>query len=207
MRCIAPSPRSSSFALRSVVAAAALVLVCAGVAGAAERRFYLSAKWGSTDVDGRLDDTFDQILEGDEDSSGFEVGYRFIKYLGVQLGYHDFGNLPGFGPPCGPGTEVCPLELVVPTVADTTAWSVSAVPRLPLIGTLALFGKIGLVRWESDLRAAFGDGTELGSFSEEDLIYGAGLRAGLIGPLSVFGEYEKIGDELETISLGATLTF
>ncbi|HVS13306.1 MAG TPA: outer membrane beta-barrel protein [Thermoanaerobaculia bacterium] len=204
--CVVAHHRPSPLSVRCLVLAV-LVVLCASVADAADRRFYLSAKWGTTDVDGRLDDTFDQILDGDEDSSGFEVGYRFMKYLGVQAGYHDFGSVPGFGPPCGPGDEVCPLALVIPTVADTTAYSLSVVPRLPLLGTLSLFGKVGLARWESDLRAAFGDGTGLGSFSEEDVIYGAGLRAGLLGPLSVYAEYEKIGDVIETISLGATLTF
>jgi hypothetical protein len=184
----------------------ALVAATASSAGAAERRFYISAKWGSTDFKGSIDDRLQQIFDGDEDSQAFEIGYRFLKYLGVQAGYHDFGNAPGFGSPCGPGAEVCPA-LVVPTIADTTAYSVSVVPRLPLIGTLSLFGKLGLARWESDVRGVFSDGASFGSFSEEELIYGVGLRAGLIGPISIFGEYEKLGDVIETISFGATLTF
>jgi hypothetical protein len=196
---------------RSLTGATALLGLLLGslatTAEAADRRFYVSAKWGSSDVEGSLDDTLQQIVDGDEDSIGFELGFRFLKYLGVQAGYHDFGSAPGFGPPCGPGDAICP-SVLLPTEADTTAYSITVVPRLPLIGTLALFGKVGLARWESEVRSAFsGDGEPFGEFSEEDLIYGVGLRAGLIGPLSVYGEYEKIGDIIETISVGATLTF
>jgi opacity protein-like surface antigen len=179
----------------------------AGSAQAADRHFYVSAKWGTTDVDGNLSDNFQQIVDGDEDSRAFELGYRFFKFLGIQAGYHDFGNVSGLGQPCSPGADFCP-EILLPTEADTTAYSIAVVPRLPLIGTLSLFGKIGIARWESEVRAAFADdGGVFGDFDDEDLIYGAGLRAALIGPLSIYGEYEKIGDLIETIAFGATLTF
>ncbi|HVS65517.1 MAG TPA: outer membrane beta-barrel protein [Thermoanaerobaculia bacterium] len=197
--------------LRSFACPLALLVLALGSLAApaegADRRFYVSAKLGTTDVDGSLSDNFQQVVDGDEDSRGFELGYRFFKFLGIQAGYHDFGQVPGFGQPCGPGDDLCP-ERLLPTEADTTAYSIVVVPRLPLIGSLSLFGKVGFARWESEVRAAFeGDGEPFGDFADEDLIYGAGLRAGLIGPLSIYGEYEKIGDLIETIAFGATLTF
>lgn len=192
---------------RVVLSALLLLTGLAAAAHGDDRRFYVSAKWGTSDVDGSLDDALDQVVSGDDDSMGFEVGFRFLKFLGVQAGYHDFGSVPGFGPPCGPGDDVCP-SIQLPTEADTTAYSLTVVPRVPLLPILSLFGKIGYARWESEVRAAFdGEGESFGDFDDGDLIYGIGLRAGLIGPLSVYGEYERIGDLVETISFGATLTF
>ena len=43
--------------------------------------------------------------------------------------------------------------------------------------------------------------------SEEDLIYGAGLRLEIPGPIDAFAEYERIGDVFDTVAIGATWGF
>ncbi|MEM9405950.1 MAG: porin family protein, partial [Acidobacteriota bacterium] len=66
---------------------------------------------------------------------------------------------------------------------------------------LSVFGKVGLVIWESEIDALDED------FTEEDIIYGLGARFRLLGNLSVFAEWEQIASDIETVSLGAHLQF
>lgn len=47
----------------------------------------------------------------------------------------------------------------------------------------------------------------LDDYSDEDVVYGVGLRYLLPGLLGVFAEFERFGDSFETVSLGATLGF
>ncbi|MEM1250393.1 MAG: outer membrane beta-barrel protein [Acidobacteriota bacterium] len=176
--------------------ATVLVLFGFGQAMAEDRGLYVAAKLGSTDVEAELGDTFDQVIDGDEDSTTFEIGFKVNRFWAVQAGYHDFGDFDTsvFGcEACGEGG----LALR----ADTKAYSLSFVPQLDLIWRLSVFGKVGLVIWESEIDALDED------FTEEDIIYGLGARFRLLGNLSVFAEWEQIASDIETVSLGAHLQF
>ncbi|MEM9409222.1 MAG: hypothetical protein AAGA81_24545, partial [Acidobacteriota bacterium] len=72
--------------------ATVLVLFGFGQAMAEDRGLYVAAKLGSTDVEAELGDTFDQVIDGDEDSTTFEIGFKVNRFWAVQAGYHDFGN-------------------------------------------------------------------------------------------------------------------
>lgn len=168
-----------------------------------DRGLYVTAKLGSTDVEASLGDTFDQVIDGDEDSKTFEVGFKFSRFWAVQLGYHDFGNFNGTAFGC----EACG-EGGLGLQADTKAYSIAFVPQIDLIWRVSVFGKAGLVLWETEVDAVTGDTRRfIDDFSEEDIIYGLGARFRLLGNLSVFAEWERIASEIETISLGATLQF
>jgi hypothetical protein len=171
---------------------------------AADRGFYVGAKIGTTDVEQSFGDTVEQLIDGEEDSVAFEVGFRFSKYLGVQAGYHDLGDFPGIA--CDGGC-VAPDE-VAEVESSTKAYSLSAVPELSLPLGFSIFGKAGVVFWESEVKAIGDVGTAfLDDFSDEDVILGGGARFALPGPFSVFAEWEQIAGDFETISLGATLSF
>jgi hypothetical protein len=174
-------------------------------APAAEQGLYASIKLGSTDVEASIGDNLDQVLDGDEDSKAYEVGFRFTRFFAIQAGYHDLGNIPGFGSPC-PDGEICPA-VVVPIEADTKAYSLAAVPQLPLGRRLSVFGKIGLVAWEADVEAVEGFEDVVEDFDDEEIIYGVGVRLALLGPLEIFGEWESIGSDIETVSFGLTFQF
>jgi hypothetical protein len=206
-RCAAPlRVRCAAVALPAILAGA-LALLAPPRAQAHDPGLYISFKLGTTDVDANFGEVFDQVVEGDDDSETIEVGYRWSRHFAIQGGYHDFGKVPGFGLPCDDeDAEVC-LPLEVPIAAETKAYSLSIVPQLPLGKRLSVFGKLGVVALETEVRdqADFLDFAR--DVSEEDVIWGAGLRLGIFGPIQIFYEYEGIGDEFETQSFGATWQF
>jgi len=193
--------------ISSVAAVAAVTLLAPPSAQAHDNGFYLSYKYGTTDVDADFGDAFDQVVDGDDDSQTIEGGYRWSRFFAIQVGYHDFGDIPGFGTPCDEDDEVC-IPIEVPIEADSTAWSLSLVPQLPLGKRFSVFGKVGAVALETEINDTI-DAFEFlkDEFSEEDIIWGVGLRFQLIGPLQVFYEYEGIGDTYETQAFGATWQF
>ena len=177
-----------------------LLLFLALPAAASDWGLYASYKAGTTDVDSSFGDNFDTVvLDGDDNTNAIEVGFRF-KWFGIQAGYHDLGEVEGF--------QVCEecADNVLPTTAETEAFSLSFVPELPLGRRLSVFGKVGIVAWETDL-----DEIDLGQSiedpSDEELIYGAGLRLDFLGPTEIFAEFERIGSDIETVSFGVTLLF
>ncbi len=185
----------------------AAVLLIALPAAADANPFYLVGKLGNTDTDAELGDSFRQIVAGDDTSSGIGLGVRFGRHFAIQAEYLDLGVVPGAGSLCGPSDQPC-LALVVPVVADSTAISVTLLPHLEVSRRLSLYGKLGFVSWDSDVSQLDEAGKRfIDEFKDEELVYGAGLRFELPGPIDLFGEYERIGDLFDSVSLGATLGF
>lgn len=194
-----------SFALPVVLVLAVAAVLASPLAAQEDQGFFFSAKLGSADVEQDFGDTVEQIIDGEEDSFAFEAGFRFSKWFGVQAGYHDFGDIPGIA--CIEG-ECDDIGAGVDLEASIKAYSASAVAAFSLPLGFSIFGKAGLVFWESEIDAIGDDGTEfLEDFSDEDVILGVGARFSLPGPFSVFAEWEEIAGDIETISLGATLAF
>jgi hypothetical protein len=198
--------KSRRNAVLTCASAAAIALLCAPRAQAHDTGFYASIKLGTTDVDASFGDAFDKIIDGDDDSKTFELGFRWSRYWAIQGGYHDFGEAPGFGTPCRDDAEIC-TPVIVPLEADTEAYSIAIVPQLPLGKRLSIFVKVGAIALESEVRDADGTRDFFEDFSEEDVLWGAGLRLGLLGPIQVFYEYEGVGENFETQSFGATWQF
>jgi len=186
-----------------VSAIATLCFLAFSSLAAADGFFYLTGKLSSTSVDADLEESFELILDGDDEGAAFGLGFRLGDYLAVELAYHDFGTVNGFASAC----PEC-LALTAPLGADTTAVSFSALPHLPITENLFAFGKLGVISWEtsiSDIAPGLENAFE--DYSDEDLVYGLGLRYLLPGPLGVFAEFERFADSFETVSLGATLGF
>jgi hypothetical protein len=193
--------------LSSAALLTAIALLAPPRAQAHDNGLYVSFKYGTTDVDASIGDAFDQVVDGDDDSQAIEAGYRWSRFFAVQVGYHDFGEIPGLGTPCDEDDEVC-IPVEVPIESESTAWSLSLVPQLPLGNRFSVFGKVGAVALETEIDDV-GDALDFfeDEFSEEDVIWGVGLRLQIIGPIQVFYEYEGIGDDYETQSFGATWQF
>ncbi len=187
---------------------ALLTLVLAALASAAAANpFYFTGKLGNTSLDADLGRNFRQVLDGDDNSWSLGLGFRLGKYMAFQAEYHDFGKVPGFGSPCPDAPEPC-IEIAIPVEADSSAVSVSFLPHLPLSKRLFVYGKLGFVSWESDVSEALGAGSRfVDDFTDEDLLYGAGVRFTLPGPFAAFAEYERISDLFDTVSLGASFGF
>ena len=195
--------------LHRLTALAALGLLALSVPAAAQRDrgLFVSAKRGSTDVDQSLGSTFSEALRGDEDTTAYEVGWRFSRFWGVQAGYHDLGTVRG------PSGVLCPLIIGVPCPVaiegDIEAYSVAAFVEIPLGFGFSAFAKGGIASIDTQPQLIFDTGAteRLGDISAEEAIYGLGARLKLWGGLRLFGEWESIGGDLETTSFGLTLQF
>ncbi len=170
--------------------------------------FYLVGKLGNTDTDAELGDSLRQIFAGDDTSSAVGLGIRFGRRIAIQAEYLDLGAVPGGAFACGPPPGACPLALAAPAEADSKAISVTLLHHLGLSRRLSLYGKLGFVSWDTDVSVLDEAGKRfIDDFNDEELVYGAGLRFELPGPIDLFGEYERIGDLFDSVSLGATLGF
>ena len=188
-----------------------LVLLCLTAmasAAVAENPFYLTGKLANTTTDDSFGDALTQIIDGDDEGYSVGLGFKLGKYLAFQAEYHDLGNAPGIGSPCPDDPAIGCVAVVVPVEADSTAISVSVLPRWQASERFSIYGKFGVVTWESDVSTAL-DNLEqaIDSFDDEDLLFGAGLHYQLPGPFGVFAEYENIADAFETVALGATFGF
>lgn len=166
---------------------------------------YFVGKLGSTDTNVDVGTGFTSVLDGDDNSSSFGLGLRFRRWA-FQAEYHDLGQVPGFGSSCAP-EDLC-ASIALPVEADSSAVSVTVLPHLQLTRRFQGYLKLGFISWDTDISAVEAAGSEfLEEFSDEDLVYGAGLRLEIPGPVGAFAEYERIADAFDTVAIGATWGF
>ena len=179
----------------------ALVLAPAAEAGP----FYIFGKLGSTDASVDVATGFDSVLDGDDNSAGYGVGFKTGRHMAFQIEYHDLGNIPGLGTACAAGNPICEA---LPLEADSAGISVSIVPHVLLTQRIRIYAKLGYISWDSDISAVSDLGSQfINEFSDEDLVYGAGLRFQIPGPFGAFAEYERIADAFDTVAIGASWGF
>ncbi|MEJ0086318.1 MAG: porin family protein [Pseudomonadota bacterium] len=165
-------------------------------ADAADNGFYLGAGVTRTDFKLSVDG-----IDGDEtlDDSSFKViaGFRPLDWLAVEANYLDLGKAEFED---GTGVSI-----------DSKALSASAL-FIAEFGIVDLFGKVGVVKWDSDYRQ-----TDVGTVSDDGVepMFGAGL--GLhFGSIGARLEYElfktealdnEVNNDIKTLSLSVTYTF
>jgi len=114
------------------------------------------------------------------------VGYRFLKFLGAEAGYTDFGS---------------PTDSKV--TINAKGWDYYGIGALPL-GPIDLFAKVGAISWSTDV--AGGKGNASGT----NAAYGAGVLFH-ISHIGIRAQYEKFDvkdtDNLYMISVGAEWRF
>jgi len=195
--------------LTIVLAATLIAAVIPSTATAAGPLYVTGAVLNaSTSVD--LEADFQRLIDEDDDGTSFGVGFHIGEHLAIEGVYHDFGSVSDLGI-CGDPEVLCtaltaPGALVAPTVIDSTAISVSVLPHWPVTKHFSIYGRIGVASWEGDVTEAFSSNV-LDSISDEELIFGAGVRVNVLGPFGAFAEFSRVADTFETISLGATLGF
>ncbi len=185
-----------------------LILALAAIAPAAEagNPLYLTAKAGNTSVDIDPGSSFRQLIDGDDNSWSLGLGLRLGRHLAFQAEYLEFGQVPGRSR-CPERLEVC-IALLVPIEAESTAVAVSVLPQLPVTDRFSVYGKVGVVSRETDIFTVTDAGKSfIDDFEDEDLVYGAGVRVLLPGPFGLFAEYERLGDNIDTVAFGATLGY
>ena len=192
---------------RAVLIPLILVLALVAASPAAEAGgLYFVGKLGSTDTKVDVGTGFTNVLDGDDNSSSFGLGVKLGRWA-FQAEYQDLGSVPGFGSACAFEEPVC-IATALPVEADSSAISVSVMPHLQLTYRLQGYLKLGFISWDTDVSAVEEVGNRfLEEFSDEDLVYGAGLRLEIPGPVGAFAEYERIADAFDTVAIGATWGF
>jgi hypothetical protein len=184
------------------VAGLAVAVLLGATPAAAKNGIYIGGSVGRTSlsIDG-LDLDLDEFDFSDSGTS-YKVlaGYRFMGFLAVEASYVSFGTL---SESFGSGDDQVRFE------TDLSGYDACAVGLLP-ISMVDVFAKAGLVSWDADIRAAYGDIAELDTDSGTDLVYGVGAQV-RFGGLAVRGEIEYFdiadADSLYLVSVGASFTF
>jgi hypothetical protein len=128
------------------------------------------------------------------------AGYMFFPWLGVEVGYQDFGT-----PDESFHSRDVKLE-----VDSATGWTGEVLAQLP-VGPFDLFAKAGVVSYDAKLVAhSISTGAKLGRASDngEEFAVGSGVAVN-IQQLSIRGEYEyfDIADGVGVYSLSAIWHF
>jgi hypothetical protein len=164
-------------------AVAAVLALSAGSALAQENTdgLYLGAGLGdfSSSIDSFNDiDDVDADFDSDEDAKRFTAGWRFNRFVGVQLDYTDFGRSRA---------AVNQLDIT----SDTKGLAPTVVGTLPL-GPIELFGRAGVMFYDVEFDTP---GDEIVDSSGEDAVIGAGIGFTAFEHLSLTAEYERVDIE------------
>lgn len=189
--------------MRSALLVCAFFLSMTGIAQAADNGFYIGGGITRTSIDTGTDfveDAPDFSL--DDDDNGFKIiaGMRPLDWLAFEANYVDFGEIE-----VSEGTTL-PGGLFELKGIDAFALGFLSAPFVDV------FGKVGLIRWDSD--SAIVGGTNGVDFTDSDsgtdFAWGGGVQARL-GSFAARLEYERFEvdntDEVAMISLGLTYTF
>lgn len=183
--------------LLASLAASALMVSVSSVHAGSDSGFYLGGAIGSTHIDYTDSDPDLDNFDFEDDDAGYKAfaGFNFGLFpmvdIAAELAYIDFGSVED-------------TILNTPVELDTRALSGAGIAGLKL-GLIGLFGKVGVVNWDTDLKSFNSDESADGT----DPFYGVGAKIQL-GSLAVRAEYEafELDDvEIDYYSLGASITF
>lgn len=158
----------------------AMIGLLAGASAYAEQApgFYAGVGIGEASV--KVDD-----VDFDASDTAFKVfgGYSVNQYFAVELTYFD-GGAPSEDFSFGGQSASVETEI--------TGLTASAVGRLPLGETFALFGKLGFTSYDATVSASGGGFSASEDGSDEDLSYGIGAALGFGQSFEVRAEYEAV---------------
>jgi OmpA-OmpF porin, OOP family len=130
-------------------------------------------------------------------------GYQFNKHLGLEVGYHQLG-------------EVSVSALGLFAKVESKAWELLAVGTLPVADRFALYGKVGVYRGETEAATNVPGFAASMSETNTDLTFGIGLRFDITGNLGVRAEWQKYQDmgggnigeaDIDVMSIGLLYRF
>ena len=193
--------------LRSLLAATPVALALAILApapAAAEREFYVGFHLGLAGIDVNRSDAFNHVLDGDENSLSYDIGYKWNDYLAVELGYYDLSEVDGAIRPCAEGVACSDIAIQ----GKITAWSAAIVPHYDITGRIRVFAKLGVVSWTANVEDAAEDvEVTLVDVDDEDVVYGVGVDVQILGRFRAVGRIESIAGDIETVSAGIRMVF
>ncbi|MEO8018192.1 MAG: hypothetical protein ABI769_10290 [Pseudomonadota bacterium] len=182
--------------------------------------WYVGGQWGTAsagtserDMNGRLaalghDVTVD-FEHGSRPAWKLFGGYHFSRYLGLQLGYTNLGEVESRL--SGNIIDVDQLLMDVTRIHPHSADGPEAalVARLPFGSRLALTGRAGVMAWSSTYHAFNSQGEEFARFTDSGsgLVLGAGLAMRLTPQWDInagFSRYDVDGEVVPVVSVGVS---
>jgi opacity protein-like surface antigen len=184
--------------ITSVYLASSLLFSTPVMAGS-ESGFYLGGSLGSATIKAKAQTPSGDDFDFNEDDSAYKIfaGYNFgiipLIDLAVEGSYVDFGN------PNSTLTSGTKVEY------DLAGWNASGLAALTF-GPFSVFGKAGVIAWDSDVAIDDFKASDSGS----DPAYGLGAKV-QFGSLAVRAEYEYFDvnqlNDVYLASIGLSYTF
>jgi OmpA-OmpF porin, OOP family len=139
------------------------------------------------------EDGFERRIDDKDTSWNIGVGYRFHRYVAVELGYANLGEFnvgyTGTGAFAGETANFA---------YEVSAWKLAAAGIYPINEQFSLIGKLGVALSKAEVRATESDGviTETGSASKSrsSLLWGLGAQYDFNRSFGVRAEYENYGN-------------
>lgn len=170
-----------------LLAVAGGVVFCITTSVSAQPVGYIGAAFGQSDVN----------VAGYDTASSVKIfgGVNLTPYFALEGAYSNLGRFDDNWYQ-GRYLEVDGIEF-------------TAVGNIPLTSSVSLFGKAGFYSWNVDVTdpGYYYSGSDEGT----DLTYGAGVKLGLVEPLSLNVEYQRYssvsGGDIDTFYLGVAYHF
>ena len=156
--------------------------------------FYAGAGGGIT----RLNTQGDGIFNISEDDAGFNVygGVMPIGWLGVELGYYNFGQFE--------------RKTTAGTVQkDYTSFALSLTPVLPLYKWISMAARVGIARWKIDSSFESGGITTSDNEDKYNIQYGFGPRVTINEHFAIQAGWDRLyadGDDVDMYSIGVRVS-
>lgn len=187
----------------------ASLALAAGTATAAEDGFYVGAGvgYGSMSVDSQK---IDRVIDSELDPTGYFVdrsnvddgaspwsafvGYRFMKYVAVELGYIDLGNADYTGI-VSDGLDTAGR---VKAQWEASGWPVTVLGIWPINNEWEVFGRVGLFMGDVKLKAKAVDGNGdmlvrgNASNNSNEFIGGAGVNFNFLEKWTARAEWQAM---------------
>lgn len=132
-----------------------------------------------------------------------QLGYRPVKYLGMEAAYHDYGRYGGTATShCPPGLPCSPY--VASLTGRLAGWSFLLMPQLPVGYGLTAFIEGGVLHWS--MKGLIGS-SPAQVHSGTDALYGGGLRYDFPSHISLKVSFQHTDLHLNETSVGAEWRF
>lgn len=137
------------------------------------------------------------VVDDEESGWSLGVGYAFTGNFALQADYLDLGR-DHFATDCPP-PNVCLVENT--DLVDITGVSLAVVGRWPITDLFDVYGKVGVVGWDSDFHVRPLDQ------SGEDLLLGIGCGFNVSPNWRLALQYEDFGFDVESSTLSLSHRF
>ena len=194
--------------MKKIVLVFVLTMLSAQVANAANG-YYAGVSAGQSKVSDFCDGVPGGVSCNDSDT-GWKVfgGYQATENFGIEVSWVDFGEAI---------LDVTPAGFPLTVTGEASGFGVVGTGMLPVSERFGLFGKVGVFRWDLEVRAdVFGQSAAV----EDDgigLTYGFGAKVKVTENVGIRVEWEQFPDvgnndttgedDLSLLSAGVVLSF